>query len=89
VFDVPSPAAECRPGLVEGECTIPGNFLNDGSYYISLYVVKDTTTALFDFTECLSFDLADYRGDIKWYGKWWGAVRPLLPFRLTQPEPAL
>ena len=89
VFDVPSPAVECANGLVEGECTIPGNFLNDGSYFISLYVVKDTTTSLFDFTECLSFDLADYRGDIKWYGKWWGAVRPLLPFRLTQPEPAL
>ena len=89
VFDVPSPAAECRPSLVEDECTIPGNFLNDGSYYISLYVVKDTTTSLFDFTECLSFDLADYRSDIKWYGKWWGAVRPLLPFRITQPEPAL
>ena len=86
VFDVPSPATECREGLVQGECTIPGNFLNDGSYYISLYVVKDTTTSLFDFAECLSFDLADYRGDIKWYGKWWGVVRPLLPFRLTQPE---
>jgi lipopolysaccharide transport system ATP-binding protein len=47
-------------------------------------VVKDTTTALYDFESCLSFDLEDYRGEIKWYGKWWGSVRPLLPFRLMQ-----
>ncbi|SMC00402.1 ABC transporter related [Hymenobacter roseosalivarius DSM 11622] len=86
IFDVPSTATMCQKGIVSGECTIPGNFLNDGSYYISLYVVKDTSTSLYDYEECLSFDLEDYRGEIKWYGKWWGAVRPLLPFRLTQTE---
>jgi lipopolysaccharide transport system ATP-binding protein len=84
IFDVPSSTAVCQKGLVSGECTIPGNFLNDGSYYISLYVVRDTTTALYDFESCLSFDLEDYRGEIKWYGKWWGSVRPLLPFSLMQ-----
>lgn len=89
IFDVPSAAIVCQPGVVAGECTIPGNFLNDGSYYVSLYVVKDTTTPLHDFESCLSFDLEDYRGEIKWYGKWWGAVRPLLPFHLTQAEVAL
>jgi len=86
IFDVPSAAVVCQQGLITGECTIPGNFLNDGAYYISLFVVKDTTTALYDYENCLSFELEDYRGEIKWYGKWWGAVRPLLPFRLTQAE---
>ncbi|OUJ71210.1 ABC transporter ATP-binding protein [Hymenobacter crusticola] len=89
IFDVPSATRVCQKGLVAGECTIPGNFLNDGSYYISLYVVRDTTTSLFDYEECLAFDLEDYRGDIKWYGKWWGAVRPSFPFRLTQPQTEL
>jgi lipopolysaccharide transport system ATP-binding protein len=89
IFDVPSTAVVCQAGVVSGECTIPGNFLNDGSYYISLFVVKDTSVALFDFENCLSFELEDYRGEIKWYGKWWGAVRPLLPFRLTQAETAV
>lgn len=85
IFDVPSPAIRCeKGGLMEGECLIPGNFLNDGSYYISLIVVKDTSVNLFYFEECLSFDVEDYRGDIKWYGKWMGAVRPTLPFRLEQ-----
>ena len=86
IFDVPSAAVVCQQGVVAGSCTIPGNFLNDGAYFISLYVVKDTSTPLFDYENCLSFELEDYRGEIKWYGKWWGAVRPLLPFRLTQTE---
>jgi lipopolysaccharide transport system ATP-binding protein len=84
IFDVPSAAVVCQPGVVAGTCTIPGNFLNDGAYYVSLYVVKDTATPLFDYENCLSFELEDYRGEIKWYGKWWGAVRPLLPFSLQQ-----
>jgi lipopolysaccharide transport system ATP-binding protein len=86
IFDVPSTVVLCQPGVVAGECTIPGNFLNDGAYYVSLFVVKDTTTPLYDYENCLSFELEDYRGEIKWYGKWWGAVRPLLPFHLTQAE---
>ena len=86
IFDIPSLSGVYKKGLVEGECHIPGNFLNDGSYYISLYVMKDTTTPLYEFAECLSFELEDYRGEIQWYGKWWGAVRPSFPFRLEPKE---
>ncbi|UOQ67733.1 ABC transporter ATP-binding protein [Hymenobacter volaticus] len=86
VFDVASLPLLCQKGIVSGECIIPGNFLNDGSFYISLYVLKDTTTNLYDYEQCLSFDLEDYRTGTQWYGKWWGVVRPQLPFRLTQME---
>lgn len=86
IFDVPSTVLLCNKGIVEGECTIPGNFLNDGAYYISFYIVKDTSIPLFDFQECLSFELEDYRSNIKWFGKWWGSVRPNLPFTLKQKE---
>lgn len=86
IFDVISPSAVCQKGLVEAECKIPGNFLNDGSYYISLNVVKDTSVPLFNLEECLSFEVEDYRGDIQYFGKWWGAVRPHFPFRLEQKE---
>jgi lipopolysaccharide transport system ATP-binding protein len=89
IFDVNSPEISCQKGLVEGECTIPGNFLNDGSYYVSLTVVKDTCIPLYKFEECLSFDLEDFRGNVKWYGKWMGAVRPKFPFRLVQSERVL
>ncbi len=89
IFDVPSPEIKCNAGVIEGECIIPGNLLNDGSYYISLYVVKETSIPLFDLQECLSFELEDYRGNIKWFDKWWGAVRPKLPFTLEQKETTL
>ncbi|MCC9138952.1 ABC transporter ATP-binding protein [Pontibacter silvestris] len=89
VFDVPSTTMLCQKGLVEGECKIPGNFLNDGSYYLSLMVVKDASVKLFYLEECLSFDVADYRGDTNWYGKWQGAVRPRFPFEIRQSEMVL
>ncbi len=89
IFDMPSPAVNCQKGLVEGECEIPGNFLNDGSYYITLYVVKDTSVYIYEFEECISFDVEDYRENIQWYGKWVGAVRPKFPYRLTQTQLAL
>ncbi|MBK0401909.1 ABC transporter ATP-binding protein [Adhaeribacter sp. BT258] len=89
IFDLPSPATRGQKGLLEGECTIPGNFLNDGAYYISLHFLKDTSVPLFDFEECLTFELEDYRGDIQWYGKWWGAVRPKFPFQLKQTNTCL
>ena len=89
IFDLASPAVSVQKGIMEGECSIPGDFLNDGSYYISLNFAKDTSVQLFNFEECLSFDLQDYRGDIQWYGKWWGAVRPKFPFRIKQTEMVL
>ncbi|GAA4303396.1 ABC transporter ATP-binding protein [Nibribacter koreensis] len=82
IFDVPSDPVLSQIGVMEGQCTIPGNFLNDGSYYVCLHFVKDTSIPVYDLDECLSFDLEDYRGAIQWYGKWWGAVRPKLPFQV-------
>lgn len=89
IFDVPSPSTICDKGIVEGECLIPGNFLNDGPYYFSMVIVKDTSVPLFNFEECLTFELDDYRENIQWYGKWWGAVRPKLPFHLKQTDSVL
>lgn len=89
IFDIPSSSANFEKGLIAGECNIPGNFLNDGSYYISLIIVKDTSVQLFYFEECISFELEDYRENIKWYGKWMGAVRPIFPFKVMQIENAL
>ena len=83
IFDVPSVPATYNKGIIEGECTIPGNFLNDGSYYFSLFFVKDTSVELLSFDECLFFDVADYRENINWYDKWWGYVRPAFPLTLT------
>lgn len=79
IFDVSSAAEAVPEGIFKGSCDIPGNFLNDGSYYISVIFMKDTEDQIFYLQRCLTFDVADYRGDIKWQGKWMGVVRPDFP----------
>jgi lipopolysaccharide transport system ATP-binding protein len=86
VFDIPSHVAVYPKGYIEGTCTVPGNFLNDGAYYFSLYFGKDTSQEIFYFKQCLSFEVEDSRENINWYGKWWGCVRPRFPFAL-EPMP--
>ena len=83
IFDIPSKPATYKKGFIEGECKIPGNFLNDGSYSFTLHFAKDTSSELFSYEECLMFDIADYRENINWYDKWWGHVRPDFPLLLT------
>lgn len=82
IFDVPSTSGDFDEGIIEGECNIPGKFLNDGAYYFSLFFLKDASRAIFEFEECLHFDVEDYRENIHWYDKWVGAVRPHFPFVL-------
>jgi lipopolysaccharide transport system ATP-binding protein len=82
IFDVCTEPANIEAGLMEGVCEVPGNFLNDGSYYFSLIFVKDTSVELYYLEECLSFEVEDYRDNMNWYGKWVGYVRPRFPFAL-------
>lgn len=87
IFDICSVPRQYKSGLVEGQVDIPGNFLNDGSYYFSLIFVKDTSVELFYLEECLSLEVGDYRENMNWYGKWVGYVRPKFPFRVTEYAP--
>lgn len=82
IFDVSTKPMIFKEGIIEAECDIPGNFLNDGSYYFSIIFVKDTSEQLFYFEECLHFEMEDYRENYNWYGKWQGYVRPQFPFTL-------
>jgi lipopolysaccharide transport system ATP-binding protein len=77
VFNVYSPVKTLSQGLIKGQLEIPNNFLNDGSYYISIMIVKDTTTPIYFMEDAISFDVADFREGTEWYGKWPGTVRPL------------
>lgn len=86
IFDVATAAAQYDADVIEGECQIPGNFLNDGSYYFSIIFVRDTSRPVFYFENCLQFDVEDHRENIAWYGKWRGYVRPQFPFRLTRVD---
>ena len=86
IFNVGSESTTYQAGLVQGECLIPGYFLNDGTYTISVMIVKDTVTPLFNMEEGLTFDVEDYREGVAWYGKWPGYVRPQFPFRVEAME---
>ncbi len=86
IFDVSNDPIICKKGIVGGECHIPGDFLNDGSYYISLIFVENSSKQVFYYEEGLSFEVADFRENINWYGKWMGYVRPNFPVFLNQLE---
>jgi lipopolysaccharide transport system ATP-binding protein len=84
IFVVACKVGTADKGMMEGEVRIPENFLNDGSYYFSLFFAKEDTEELFYFEECLHFDVKDYREGLNLYVKWWGYVRPQFPFRVTK-----
>lgn len=86
IFNVGTSSQSFGAGLVTGTCSIPGNFLNDGSYVVSMMVVKDTSTVLYNMEEALVFDIEDYRENVTWYGKWPGYIRPQLNFSISQTE---
>jgi lipopolysaccharide transport system ATP-binding protein len=77
VFNVGSQAKTFSKGLIKGMLEIPANFLNDGSYYISAMIVKDTADPIYFMEDAISFDIADWREGTNWFGKWPGAVRPI------------
>jgi lipopolysaccharide transport system ATP-binding protein len=76
IFNIGDEAKVYQKGIIRSECNIPGDFLNDGSYYISAMIVKDRLAPVFFFEDALAFDILDYREGTDWYGKWPGAVRP-------------
>jgi lipopolysaccharide transport system ATP-binding protein len=84
IFELASPNYSFQNGMVRGESVIPGNFLNDGLYYISLGFVRNSSNRLFYFESCLSFDVEDYKDSGNINGKWAGIIRPSFPVNLKQ-----
>lgn len=79
----PEKASPCKAGTYSAECTIPGNFLNDGLYSVGLALTEYPGTEIQFFEQhALSFTVTDqlenvpsrtyYKGNIP------GLVRPLL-----------
>ncbi|MCH7408641.1 ABC transporter ATP-binding protein [Belliella sp. DSM 111904] len=77
------PPPTLRKGLHFSTCKFPKKLLNSGFYSISMMIVKDTTTALFELKNALSFEIQDiHREDMHWHGKFPGFFRPDLPFTI-------
>ena len=66
-----------RPaGLVRSTVTIPGDFLNVGSYYINAMIVKDGSVGILLQNNTVSFEVVEGEVVGSWYGRPPGAVRP-------------
>ena len=93
-FPITEPEWNGRPfpaGVFRSSCYVPGDLLNDGTYSVDLYVVRDYANVVYHHAEILSFevqDSPDLRG--AWHGDWIGAVRPNLRWKtqlLREPAP--
>jgi lipopolysaccharide transport system ATP-binding protein len=84
IFNVGTVPKILNKGVIQASLNIPGYFLNDGNYLVSFMVVKDKSIVLFNFEEVFNFEIADYREDTTWYGKWPGYVRPQFDFPIQQ-----
>ena len=84
IFNISTPVGNFNKGVIQANTEIPANFMNDGSYIISFMIVKDKSIVLHNFEEIFNFEIADYRIDTTWYGKWPGYVRPNFDFPISQ-----
>jgi lipopolysaccharide transport system ATP-binding protein len=84
IFNISTEPKTLNKGIVKAKTKIPGNFLNDGNYFISFMIVKDKSVILYNFEEVFNFEIADYREDTTWYGKFPGYVRPKFDFPIFQ-----
>ena len=80
----------CRPhpvGRFRTACTIPANFMNDGLYRITVYLLKDSNRVQVKAEEVVSFTVHDTGAMRKEYtGVWIGAIRPRMAWDTEQLE---
>jgi lipopolysaccharide transport system ATP-binding protein len=73
-------------GVFRTTCTFPGRLLNDGLYYLNVFVqgafIKDTLVRV---EQALSFIVRDHHVmEREFTGEWLGVVRPTLDWRTIQ-----
>ncbi len=72
-------------GLYRTVCTIPGNFLNDGMYRITVLIVRGGSRTAARADEVVSFTVHDTGAMRKEYtGPWIGSIRPRLDWDTEQ-----
>jgi len=78
VFNV---ASACQPhpiGLATQTASIPGDLLNEGSYYVRLLLVKDGSRRILECDQVVCFEVREGRREGFWFGHFPGAVHPQL-----------
>ncbi|RKR10931.1 lipopolysaccharide transport system ATP-binding protein [Flavobacterium sp. 90] len=74
---------DCSIGkVVEINCQIPANFMNDDVYQIHCYFHTNEMQSLFFDQELLTFEVKDVKRDSGYLGKINGFIRPSLPWTI-------
>jgi lipopolysaccharide transport system ATP-binding protein len=76
VFNVGSQLLKVKGPLIEAVCHLPAGLLNDEFYRVRILLVENSSIALFDLDDIISFKMEERNRDTSWYGKWIGLVRP-------------
>jgi lipopolysaccharide transport system ATP-binding protein len=79
-----------EPGLYRSVCTIPANFLNEGTYHVSVYLLTlGPVTLEAEAQQVLSFNVFDtgVMREVGVGGRWDGVVRVRLPWRTEAVAP--
>lgn len=76
VFNLGSSSVKAQRSIMQLDVVIPARLLNNQTYSISLTVVKNHSEPLFEFSNCLSFEVQDERPDMNYFGAWPGVTRP-------------
>jgi lipopolysaccharide transport system ATP-binding protein len=71
-----SHSVEAENGECKVESIIPGNLLNNNTYYLNITIIKNSSLPIFTFANCVTFEVADVRSDLDYYGPWPGIIRP-------------
>jgi lipopolysaccharide transport system ATP-binding protein len=86
VFDLGSPTIKAERSILSLKSIIPGNLLNNASYAISLTVVKNNSSPIYMFSNCISFDVEDVREGMYYFGAWPGIIRPQIQSLFCKKE---
>jgi lipopolysaccharide transport system ATP-binding protein len=78
IFITGSTHKNVSPGIYKSTGHIPGDFLNNGIYSLTLYFVKDISNVLFSVEDLMVFEVHDVERESGWLGEFPGAVRPKL-----------
>jgi len=86
VFNLGSSSVQAKHSIMQLDVVIPGKLLNNQTYSISLTVVKDHSEHIFEFSNCLSFEVQDERQHMNYFGTWPGVIRPVIKNDLSIKE---
>jgi lipopolysaccharide transport system ATP-binding protein len=76
VFNIGSGHAPRPAGLIRHTVEVPGDFLNAGSYYINVMIVKDGSAGILLQNNAVAFEVLEGEIAGNWYGRRPGVVRP-------------